>query len=80
MSLSVILSGFGVSMIFGFSFLFTKNALDHVSPMNFLVYRFLVASLVFLFLLSFKVITIEKKELLETVETGSISADTLFHL
>lgn len=61
MSLSVILSGVGVSTIFGFSFLFTKNALDFVSPVNFLVYRFFVASLVFLLLLSFKIITIERK-------------------
>lgn len=61
MSFSVVIAGIGISMIFGFSFLFTKNALDFVSPMNFLVYRFFVASGVFLLLLSFKIIKIERK-------------------
>ncbi|HEY8542992.1 MAG TPA: DMT family transporter [Pseudothermotoga sp.] len=61
MSFSVVIAGIGISMIFGFSFLFTKNALDFVSPMNFLVYRFFVASVVFLLLLSFKIIKIERK-------------------
>lgn len=61
MSFKVVVAGISVSTIFGFSFLFTKNALDFVSPMNFLVYRFFVASVVFLFLLSAKFIKIEKK-------------------
>lgn len=61
MSFKVIVAGVSVSIIFGFSFLFTKNALDFVSPMNFLVYRFFVASVAFLFLLSSKSIRIEKK-------------------
>lgn len=61
MSFNVMIAGISVSMIFGFSFLFTKNALDFVSPMNFLVYRFFVASVLFLLLLSFRVIKIGKK-------------------
>lgn len=61
MSFSVFIAGIGVSMIFGFSFLFTKNALDFISPMNFLVYRFFIASVIFLLLMSFGIVKIGKK-------------------
>lgn len=61
MSWKVILAGVCVSLIFGFSFLFTKNALDYVKPLTFLSYRFFVASLFFLFLLIFRAIRLRKK-------------------
>ncbi|MCF6095563.1 EamA family transporter [Thermovorax subterraneus] len=39
------LAGIGFSTIFGFSFLFTKNALDKVDPIKFIGFRFAVAAL-----------------------------------
>lgn len=39
------LAGVGYSTIFGFSFLFTKNALDKVDPLRFIGFRFAVAAL-----------------------------------
>ena len=61
MSWQVVLAGFCVSLIFGFSFLFTKNALDHLNPLTFLSYRFFVASVLFVALKFFGVIRFEKK-------------------
>lgn len=61
MSWKVVLAGVCVSLIFGFSFLFTKNALDYVKPLTFLSYRFFVASLFFLFLLLFRAIRLGRK-------------------
>ncbi|MCS7174841.1 DMT family transporter [Pseudothermotoga sp.] len=61
MSLKVILSGFCVSLIFGLSFLFTKNALDYVEPLTFLSYRFFVGSLFFLLLALTRVIKLERR-------------------
>ncbi|MGB9790320.1 EamA family transporter [Thermotoga caldifontis] len=61
MSWKVVLAGVCVSLIFGFSFLFTKNALDYVKPLTFLSYRFFVASLFFLFLLLSRAIRLGKK-------------------
>lgn len=55
------LAGFCVSLIFGFSFLFTKNALDHLNPLTFLSYRFFVASVLFVALKFFGVVRFEKK-------------------
>lgn len=55
------LAGFCVSFIFGFSFLFTKNALDHLNPLTFLSYRFFVASVLFVALKFFGVVRFEKK-------------------
>lgn len=57
----VISAGLGMSFIFGLSFLFTKNALDFVSPIEFLSFRFLVSSLSMIFLLIFGIIKINKK-------------------
>ncbi|TGG88358.1 DMT family transporter [Geotoga petraea] len=57
----VISAGLGMSIIFGLSFLFTKNALDFVSPIEFLSFRFLVSSLSMIFLLILGVIKIAKK-------------------
>ncbi|HBT39377.1 MAG: Uncharacterized protein XD58_0800 [Thermotoga sp. 50_1627] len=61
MSWKVVLAGFCISLIFGFSFLFTKNALDHLKPLTFLSYRFFVASVLFVTLKLFGVIKFEKK-------------------
>ncbi len=41
--ISIILSGFATSLIFGLSFLFTKNAIEHVSVYTLLYYRFALA-------------------------------------
>jgi hypothetical protein len=40
------LAGIGASTIFGFSFLFTKNALDHIAPHELIFLRFLTAALI----------------------------------
>ena len=40
-------AGIGFAIIFGFSFLFSKLALSHISPMGLLAYRFLFAFLTF---------------------------------
>ncbi len=61
MSWKVVLAGVCVSLIFGFSFLFTKNALDHLNPLTFLSYRFFVASVLFVALKFFGVVRFEKK-------------------
>ncbi|MEJ5228429.1 MAG: DMT family transporter [Pseudothermotoga sp.] len=61
MHFTVVLAGIGVSLIFGLSFLFTKNALDFIPPMTLLSYRFLVAFIFFAILLAFRVIRIERK-------------------
>ncbi|SHH22143.1 Threonine/homoserine efflux transporter RhtA [Thermosipho atlanticus DSM 15807] len=57
----VIISGISMSFIFGLSFLFTKNALDYTSPMNFIAIRFSIASFFMLTLLSLKLIRFQKK-------------------
>lgn len=38
-------AGIGASIIFGFSFLFTKNALDYLPPFHLIAFRFLLAAL-----------------------------------
>ncbi|MDK2885811.1 MAG: hypothetical protein PWP54_369 [Thermosipho sp. (in: thermotogales)] len=50
-----------MSFIFGLSFLFTKNALDYTSPMNFIAIRFTFASLFMIILYFFNLIKLEKK-------------------
>ncbi len=57
----VIVAGLTMSVIFGLSFLFTKNALDYVSPIEFLSFRFLISSFSMLILIIFGVIKIRKK-------------------
>ncbi|MDK2785660.1 MAG: hypothetical protein PWQ80_339 [Thermotoga sp.] len=61
MPLKVIIAGLLYSTIFGFSFLFTKNALDYVSPLTFLSLRFLVAFLSYLLLMVFGFIRLQRK-------------------
>ncbi len=41
------LAGIAFAVIFGFTFMFSKTALDHVPPMGLIAYRFLVAFLAF---------------------------------
>src|SRR5690606_16274401 len=52
-------AGLTMATIFGFSFMFSKVALNYVSPIGLIAYRFLVAFLVFEILRQFKVIKIE---------------------
>jgi len=52
------LAGIAFAVIFGFSFLFSKIALDHVSPVGLIAYRFLLAFIVFEILRRLKVIII----------------------
>jgi len=52
------LAGIGFSVIFGFTFLFSKIALTYVSPVALISYRFLFAFLVFELLRRFKVIKV----------------------
>lgn len=53
-----ILAGLASSCIFGFTFLFTAQALDEVAPMHLLGYRFLIAALALTVLQLFGVIQI----------------------
>lgn len=52
------LAGIAFSVIFGFTFLFSKIALSHVSPVGLISYRFLLAFLVFELLRRLKVIKV----------------------
>jgi drug/metabolite transporter (DMT)-like permease len=52
------LAGIAFAVIFGFSFLFSKIALDHVSPVGLIAYRFLLAFIVFEILRRLKIIKI----------------------
>lgn len=61
MNLRVLLSGLAYSTIFRLSFLFTKNALDYVTPLTFLSFRFIVAFLTYLLLLITGVVKLGKK-------------------
>lgn len=61
MDIRVILSGLAMSFIFGLSFLFTKNALDYVPVYTFLSYRFFVATVAMLVLISSRIVKLEKK-------------------
>jgi len=61
LSLSVIISGLSISLIFGLSFLFTKNALDYVHPYTFLTYRFFVATIAVMVLSLLRIIKLSKK-------------------
>lgn len=57
----VYISGVAVSAIFGLSFLFTKNSIQHINVYTFLAYRFAVASIVMLLLVGVGVIRLSKK-------------------
>ncbi|MBM7558384.1 DMT family transporter [Marinitoga litoralis] len=61
----VIISGLLMSFIFGTSFLFTKNALDYVSPFEFLAFRFSIAFLTMTLLLLFGVFKLQRKNYLK---------------
>jgi len=56
------LAGLGFSIIFGLSFLFSKQALVYVTPIGLIAYRFLFAWLTFLCLIVLKVIKINFKK------------------
>jgi drug/metabolite transporter (DMT)-like permease len=62
MTKKVHLAGLMMATIFGFSFMFSKVALDYVSPIGLIAYRFLVAFIVFELLRQLKVIKIEFKK------------------
>lgn len=62
MTKKVHLAGISMATIFGFSFMFSKVALDYVSPIGLIAYRFLVAFIVFELLRQFKVVKIEFKK------------------
>lgn len=56
-----ILAGIGMAVIWGFSFLFTKETLDHTSPLQLLGFRFGVAALLLTILERFKIIRLNLK-------------------
>ncbi|HOX91478.1 MAG TPA: DMT family transporter, partial [Spirochaetales bacterium] len=53
------LAGAGASIIFGLSFMFTKNALDTLSSWELLFLRFLTAALVMSVLVAFRLIKLD---------------------
>lgn len=55
------LAAIGMALIFGFSFLFTKEALNEVAPFHLLAFRFGLAAIVLLILYITKVIKVEYK-------------------
>lgn len=55
------ISGILVSLIFGFSFMFTKNSLDLMNPLQILAFRFAAAAILLSILLVFGVIKINIK-------------------
>lgn len=57
----VYISGFAVSTIFGLSFLFTKNSIEHINVYTFLAFRFGVATSVMLLLWLFGIVKLKKK-------------------
>lgn len=54
-------AGIVVSIIFGFSFMFTKNSLEIMTPLQVLAYRFLIAALILSVLKAVGVIKIDLK-------------------
>jgi len=61
LSWKVYMAGFSVSVIFGLSFLFTKNSIEHVSIYTFLSYRFGVATFLLILLALTGLVRISKK-------------------
>ncbi|MBO8160226.1 MAG: EamA family transporter [Thermosipho sp. (in: Bacteria)] len=61
-----------MSIIFGLSFLFTKNALDYTTPMNFIALRFMIASAFMIFLYALKILKLRK------INYGKVLIVTLF--
>lgn len=59
--IKIIFSGISISIIFGLSFLFTKNALDYVEPFQFLAYRFSISFIFINILTLLNVFKIRKK-------------------
>lgn len=58
----VYLAGVVMPVIFGLSFMFTKNALDHVEVSQFLGYRFILLLLFMVFLYFAKFIRFERRK------------------
>lgn len=56
------LAGIGFSIVFGFSFMFTKKLYPYISPMAVIAYRFLIAFAVFELLRRFKIVHIDLKK------------------
>jgi drug/metabolite transporter (DMT)-like permease len=55
------ISGITYATIFGFSFMVTKNALDHIQPFHFLGLRFLLAALLMTLLIVLKIVKVNYK-------------------
>ncbi|KKQ41800.1 MAG: hypothetical protein US61_C0039G0007, partial [Parcubacteria group bacterium GW2011_GWE2_37_8] len=58
MQKKVHIAGILFATIFGFTFMFSKIALDYVTPIGLIAYRFLIALIIFELLKLFKVIEI----------------------
>lgn len=52
------LAGIGFSIVFGFSFMFTKKLYPYITPMGIIAYRFLIAFIVFELLRRLKIVRI----------------------
>jgi drug/metabolite transporter (DMT)-like permease len=75
------ISGIFFSIIFGFSFMMSKTALAHVSPIGLIAYRFLLAYLVFEVLRLTKVIKIKiNKKALPSIILVAIFQPVLYFL
>jgi drug/metabolite transporter (DMT)-like permease len=59
--ISALISGIGVSTIFGLSFLFTSNALKNISPFQLMAYRFLIAAILLQILRTLRIIKVNLK-------------------
>jgi drug/metabolite transporter (DMT)-like permease len=81
MQKSVHIAGVLLATIFGFSFMFSKIALDFVSPIGLIAYRFLIAFLAFEILRLFKVIKIRfKKEQIKHLILVALFQPVLYFL
>ncbi len=58
--ISVVAAGVAISTIFGLSFLFTKNAIEHVDVYTFLSYRFAVAFAFMNLLVALRIVRLKK--------------------
>ena len=63
MNKSAHLAGLGFTLIFGFSYMFSKIALSYVSPMGLIAYRYLIAFTIIEVLRRFEIIEINLKGL-----------------
>ncbi len=75
------LSGIGFATIFGLSFLFSKTALLYVTPLGLIAYRFLLAWIIFLLLISLKIIKIEiKKHMIKYMLLSALFQPVIYFL